>query len=69
MAFFAAVSILMINLGFGFSGIGTPLLGYTLKDPFFKKLQATLIVGNLPLPLPVPYVQGLDLIKLEETMG
>ncbi len=59
IAFFAAVSIVTINLGFGFDGIGTPLSRYTLKDPFFKKLQATPIVGNLPLPLPVPYVQGL----------
>jgi hypothetical protein len=69
IVFFAAVSTIIINLGFGFDGIGTPLSGYTLKDPFFKKLQATPIVGNLPLPLPVPYVQGLDLIKFEERMG
>jgi hypothetical protein len=69
VAFFSVVSVLMINLGFGFDGIGTRLSGYTLKDPFFKKLQATPIVGNLPLPLPVPYVQGLDLVKFEERMG
>jgi len=69
IAFFSVVSVLMINLGFGFDGIGTPLSGYTFKDPFFKKLQATPIVGNLPLPLPVPYVQGLDLVKFEERMG
>ena len=67
--FFAAVSIVTINLGFGFNGVGTPLSGYTLKDPFFKTLQATSIVSNLPLPLPVPYVQGLDLVKFEERMG
>jgi dolichyl-phosphate-mannose-protein mannosyltransferase len=69
MAFFAAVSILMINLGFGFNGIGTPLTGYTLKDPVFKKLQETPIIGRIPLPLPVPYLQGLDLVKFEERMG
>jgi Dolichyl-phosphate-mannose-protein mannosyltransferase len=69
MVFFAAVSIVTINLGFDFDGIGTPLSGYTVKDPFFKKLQATPIVGNLPLPLPVPYLQGLDLVKFEESMG
>ena len=69
MAFFAAVSILMINLGFGFNGIGTPLSGYTLKDPVFKRLQETPIIGHIPLPLPVPYVQGLDLVKFEERMG
>ena len=67
--FFAAVSIVAINLGFDFDGIGIPLSGYTFKDPFFKQLQATPIVGNLPLPLPVPYVQGLDLVKFEERMG
>jgi hypothetical protein len=69
IAFFVAVSIVVINLGFGFDGIGTPLSRYSLKDPFFKRLQATPIIGNLPLPLPVPYVQGLDLIKFEERMG
>ena len=69
ITFFVAVSIVTINLGFGFSGIGTPLSGYTLKDPFFKKLRATPIIGNLPLPLPVPYIQGLDLVKFEERMG
>jgi len=69
MILFAAVSVLTINLGFGFDGTGTPLSRYTLKDPFFKKLQATPILGNLPLPLPVPYIQGLDLVKFEARMG
>ena len=69
IALFAAVSIVTINLGFGLNGTGTPLSGYAFKDPLFKKLQATPIVGNLPLPLPVPYVQGLDLVKFEEAMG
>src|SRR4029077_6573324 len=66
IVFFAAVSVVTINLGFTFNGIGTPLSRYTFLDPVFKKLQATPIVGNLPLPLPVPYVQGLDLVKSEE---
>ena len=66
---FAVVSIVAINLGFGFDGIGTPLSRYALKDPFFKKLQVMPIIGNFPLPLPVPYVQGLDLIKFEERIG
>jgi Dolichyl-phosphate-mannose-protein mannosyltransferase len=69
IAFFAVVSIAAINLGFGFDGFGTPLSRYALKDPFFKKLQATPIIGSLPLPLPVPYLQGLDLVKFEERKG
>jgi hypothetical protein len=66
---FAGVSILIINLGFGFDGFGTPLSKYTFKDTLFKTLQATPIIANLPLPLPVPYLQGLDLCKFEERMG
>jgi hypothetical protein len=68
-AFFGAVSILIINLGFVFDGIGTPLSGYAFHDAFFKKLQATPVLRNIPLPIAVPYVQGLDLIKYEERMG
>ena len=66
---FAAVSAVTINVGFGFDGTGTPLSKYSLKDPFFKKLQAIPIISHIPLPLPVPYIQGLDLIKFEERMG
>jgi hypothetical protein len=69
ITFFAAVSMLMINLGFGFNGVGTPLSGYTLKDPVFKRLQETPVIDHIPLPLPVPYLQGLDLCKFEERMG
>jgi hypothetical protein len=69
IVFFAVVSIVAINLGFGFDGFGTPLSRYALKDPFFKKLQATPVIGNLPLPLPVPYLQGVDLVKFEARMG
>lgn len=68
-AVFAAISILIINLGFSFNRSGAPLSEYTLNDPFFKKLQVIPIIGNLPLPLPVPYVQGLDLVRFEERMG
>jgi hypothetical protein len=69
IAFFAVVSVVAINLGFGFDGTGTPLSRYSLKDPFFKQLQVTPIIGKIPLPLPVPYIQGLDLVKFEERMG
>src|SRR5438874_8532074 len=41
MTLFAAVSVLTINVGFDFARTGTPLSGYILKDPIFKKLQAT----------------------------
>jgi Dolichyl-phosphate-mannose-protein mannosyltransferase len=68
-ALFAVVNIVIINVGFGFDGFGTPLSKYNFKDSFFKRLQATSIIANLPVPLPVPYLQGLDLCKFEEKMG
>jgi len=66
---FGGMSIVVINLGFAFDGFGTPLSKYTFKDTLFKTLQATPIISNLPLPLPIPYLQGLDLCKFEEKMG
>jgi hypothetical protein len=69
IALFIAVNILIINIGFRFDGFGTSLSKYTFKDALFKTLQATPIIANLPLPLPVPYLQGLDLCKVEEKMG
>jgi hypothetical protein len=68
-ALFVAVSIIIINVGFEFDGSGTPLSKYNFKDSFFERLQATPIIANLPVPLPVPYFQGLDLCKFEERMG
>jgi hypothetical protein len=63
------LSILMINVGFGFDGFGTPLSKYSFVDSFFKRLQAIPVVRHIPLPLPIAYVQGLDLCKFEEKMG
>jgi dolichyl-phosphate-mannose-protein mannosyltransferase len=68
-ALFIAVNIIIINIGFGFDGFGTPLSKYTFRDALFKTLHATPIIANLPLPLAVPYLQGLDLCKFEEKMG
>ena len=68
-AVFVAVSIIIVNIGFGFDGFGTPLSKYNFKDASSKRLQATPIIANLPVPLPVPYLQGLDLCKFEEKMG
>jgi hypothetical protein len=61
ITFFAAVSIVTINLGFCFAGIGTPLSGYSLKDPFFKKLQATRDASWVPgVLLLCGLLQGTD---------
>jgi len=69
IALFIAVNIIIINVGFKFDGAGTPLSKYTFKDGLFKTLQGTPIIASLPLPLPIPYLQGLDLCKFEEKMG
>src|SRR4029078_8455636 len=69
IVFFAAVSIVTINLGFAFNGIGKPLSRYTFLDRCVKNGQRRPIVVNLPLPFPVPYVRGVDLVGCEERMG
>ena len=75
IAFFAAVSIVTINLGFGFDGIGTPLSGYTLERSIFQKTpgdsdhrqSATSVASALRPRLGSNQIRGEDGSKLGET--
>ena len=69
IAFFAAVSIVTINLGFCFDWNWNAFVEVYVERSNFQKPPGDSDLGNLPLPLPVPYVQGLDLVKFEERMG
>lgn len=60
-------ALIVINAGFLGEGTGTPLKGYAHKghifeSPGFRSLAATPVLRDLPLPLPYPYVQGLDMV-------
>jgi Dolichyl-phosphate-mannose-protein mannosyltransferase len=56
-------ALVALNAGFLGEGTGTPLKSYTFVSDGFKKLAATPVLRDLPLPLPYAYVQGLDMVS------
>jgi hypothetical protein len=68
--FFALVGIVVINAGFLFNKPLVPLGQYQSKGAAFKSMQAKLsALKGLPMPLPKPYLQGLDWGKNREETG
>jgi 4-amino-4-deoxy-L-arabinose transferase-like glycosyltransferase len=58
-----AAAIVLINLGFLFNRTFTPLKEYRFRSDTFKTLQAGLSsLGAVPIPVPYPYLEGLDWI-------
>lgn len=67
---YVVASILIINIGFIFNNTLMPLKEYHFKSEFFQKFQAELsFFDDFPVPLPYPYVEGLDLVKQTERTG
>jgi 4-amino-4-deoxy-L-arabinose transferase-like glycosyltransferase len=63
-------SVLIINLGFLFNRSGTPLGGYQFRSRFFQSLQgASPLLEKMPLPLPYPWLEGLDYVMFLERSG
>jgi hypothetical protein len=60
---FLLVVILIINIAFLFKGTGTPLNQYHFKSETFRAVQDWKVVNRIPLPLPVPFVEGYDGVK------
>jgi 4-amino-4-deoxy-L-arabinose transferase-like glycosyltransferase len=65
------VSLTLINAAFLFNGTLTPLAGYAFRSELFRGLQADLPswLARLPLPLPYPYLEGLDWVVARERTG
>lgn len=69
-ALFAAFGVLCVNLGFGFRGTFTPLAGYRLESTELSRLQAAAgWLAAAPLPVPYPYLKGLDMVRYHERTG
>ena len=61
--------LFVINAGFLFCDSFMPLGNYHFKSHSFNNLQASLAeIKNVPLPLPSPYLYGLDLVKFMTEM-
>lgn len=66
----AAIILLIVNAGYFFNGSGTPLGGFQFRSTFFEHVQARLgRLAHFPVPLPYPYLQGLDLVKFRDEIG
>lgn len=66
----AVIGLVIINAGFLFNRTFTPLREYHFRSTQFQTLQAKLRrVGSVPVPVPYPYVEGLDWIVQRERSG
>ena len=65
---FILINWFVINLGYYFYGINTPLGNYQFMSNLFKTVQQT-FPSSLRLPLPSPFVTGLDMVKYYDHLG
>jgi hypothetical protein len=67
---FLLVSLLVINAGFLFNRTFTPLGEYTFRSDVLTWVQATFpALGRWPVPVPYPYLEGLDLVRYRDVSG
>ena len=55
--------LFVLNLGYKFTGSFTRLKEFPLKSKFFTSLSKVSIMGQVPLPVPGPFVAGFDIDK------
>ena len=64
------VSLIVINLGYWFNRSFTRLKDYNFQSEELKTIQETNSgLGNIPIPVPYPYLEGIDLVRYRERMG
>lgn len=66
--FFFLINLVVINAGFGFHRSFTLLRNYDFQSSLFQRIQTTGL-KYLPVPLPYPYLKGLDMVKDLEERG
>lgn len=69
MAIAAASFIAVINFAYSFDRTFLRLGSYSFQTKFFTQLQETPLLGQLPIPVPYPFLQGLDMMKYGEETG
>jgi 4-amino-4-deoxy-L-arabinose transferase-like glycosyltransferase len=64
------IVILVINAGFLFNRTFTPIQDYSFESNLFQALQVALPSADfIRVPVPYPYVEGLDLVLFRERTG
>ena len=70
---FAAVALVcflvIVNIGYCFDRPFTPLKSYHFQSDSFSRLQQMPVVRSLPVPVPYPFLQGLDMLKHDDDSG
>ena len=66
---FIVVVALIINIAFLFNGTGKSLSQYQFKSNTFLSIREWPVINKIPLPLPVPFLEGFDLVKNMLSMG
>jgi Dolichyl-phosphate-mannose-protein mannosyltransferase len=69
LAIFTLIVVVIINIAFLFTGTGQSLSQYHFRSSTFQNLQQWPILKNIPLPLPVPFIEGFDIVKHMLSMG
>jgi hypothetical protein len=67
---FLIISLLIINVGFLFNRTGIALGDYDFRSNILNSLQGLSgLLRRIPIPLPYPYLEGLDLVLMHERIG
>ena len=61
--------ILIVNIGFLSTRTFTRFSDYRFQSDIFRSLQQVPVIGKLPVPLPYPYLEGLDMVIRNERTG
>ncbi len=59
----------IINVSFVFDRTFLPLSAYHFETASFQRLQQTPVLRRVAVPVPYPFLQGLDLMKRDEETG
>jgi Dolichyl-phosphate-mannose-protein mannosyltransferase len=67
LALFGIGALVALNIGFWWEGSGTPLKGFRFVSKGLQELAAVPVLRDIPLPLPYPYLQGIDMVSQDAT--
>ena len=69
LAVMAGLALIVINLGFLGDETGTSLRDQRFESPQFRELRKIPVLSSVPLPVPRPFIEGLDRVFHRERNG